>query len=65
LVSAGQGIALVPESARAMNFRRSVIRRLKMTPVVAELHLARKKDNLNPALQPFLTTVLKNFAILS
>jgi DNA-binding transcriptional LysR family regulator len=63
LVSAGQGIALVPESARAMNFRQTIIRRVRMAPVVAELFMAWRKDNLNPVLGSFLKTVLKAFAI--
>lgn len=63
LVGAGQGIALVPESARAMNFQNTVIRKIKMETVEAELYLGWKRDNLNPALTRFLQTVLKEFAI--
>ncbi len=45
LVSAGQGIALVPESARALHFDRVVVRNIKMPAVFAELYLAWAKDN--------------------
>jgi DNA-binding transcriptional LysR family regulator len=62
LVSAGQGIALVPESARALQFNRVLIRKIKMPPVFAELFLAWAKDNPNPALPPFRRVVLKQFA---
>jgi len=58
LVSAGQGIALVPESARALHFDRVVIRKIKMPPVFAELYLAWAKDNANPALPHFCKVVL-------
>jgi DNA-binding transcriptional LysR family regulator len=62
LVSAGQGIALVPESAHALHFDRVVIRKIKMRPVFAELFLAWAKDNANPALPLFRRVVLKQFA---
>ena len=63
LVSAGQGIALVPESARALQFKGTVMRTMNMEPVFGELFLAWKADNLNPALSPFRKHVLKQFAI--
>jgi DNA-binding transcriptional LysR family regulator len=63
LVSAGQGVALVPESAKALRFDHVIIRKLKMQPVFAELFLAWKTDNPNPAVPPFLKSVLKEFAI--
>jgi DNA-binding transcriptional LysR family regulator len=62
LVSAGQGVALVPESARALHFNRVVIRKIKMPPTFAELFLAWAKDNANPALPLFRRVVLKQFA---
>jgi DNA-binding transcriptional LysR family regulator len=62
LVSAGQGIALVPESARALHFDRVVIRKVKMSPVYAELYLAWAKDNPNPALPLFRKVVLAQMA---
>jgi DNA-binding transcriptional LysR family regulator len=63
LVSAGQGIALVPESARALQFNGTIIRKIKMDPVYGELFLAWKADNGNPALPPFRKIVLKQFAL--
>jgi DNA-binding transcriptional LysR family regulator len=62
LVSAGQGIAIVPESARALQFNKVVIRRIKMSPLFAELFLAWAKDNTNPALPLFRKVVLRQFA---
>ena len=62
LVSARQGIALVPESACALHFDRVVIRKIKMRPVCAELFLAWAKDNANPALPIFRKAVLRQFA---
>ena len=63
LVSAGQGVALVPESAKALRFDRVVIRKIKMPPVFAELFLAWKTDNSNPALPHFLKAVLREFTV--
>jgi len=63
LVSAGQGIALVPESARALHFDRTIVRKLRMSPVYAELFLAWETNNANPALPRFLRAVLKQFTI--
>jgi DNA-binding transcriptional LysR family regulator len=63
LVSAGQGVALVPESARALQFKGTVMRTMNMEPVFGELFLAWKPNNLNPALTPFRKHVLKQFAI--
>ena len=63
LVSANQGIALVPESARALHFDGTVIRKLKMSPVFAELFLAWRSDNDNPVLPAFGKTVVGGFAL--
>ena len=63
LVGAGQGVALVPESARALHFDRIILRKIKMAPVFAELFLAWRSDNPNPALPRFLKAVLKEFSI--
>ena len=63
LVSTGQGIALVPESAKALRFDHVIIRKVKMQPVFSELFLAWKTDNPNPALPPFLKSVLREFTI--
>ena len=62
MVSAEQGIALVPERARALHFDRVAIRKVKMPPVYAELYLAWAKDNPNPALPLFRKVVLAQMA---
>jgi DNA-binding transcriptional LysR family regulator len=63
LVSANQGIALVPESARALRFDGTLIRKMKMRSVFAELFLAWRTDSENPALPHFCKLAIKNFAI--
>ncbi len=63
LVSAEQGIAIVPESARAMHFDGTVLRKLKAAALFAELFLAWRKDNPNPALPGFLRLMQKQFAL--
>ena len=63
LVSAGQGIALVPESAQALRFEHVIIRKVKVQPIFSELFLAWKTDNPNPALPHFLKSVLREFTI--
>jgi DNA-binding transcriptional LysR family regulator len=63
LVGAGQGVALVPDSARALHFNRIILRKIKMAPVFAELFLAWRADNPNPALPRFLEAVLREFSI--
>jgi DNA-binding transcriptional LysR family regulator len=63
LVSAKQGIALVPESARALHFDRTVIRKMKMQPILVELFLAWKPDNENPAIPHLRNLAMESFAI--
>jgi DNA-binding transcriptional LysR family regulator len=63
LVSARQGIALVPESARALHFTGTIMRRIKMQPVSAELYLAWKIDNKNPVLPIFHKIAAKHFSV--
>ena len=63
LVSAGQGIALVPESARVLHFDGIVIRKMKMRPIYAELYLAWKTDNENPALPHFRDLAIESFSV--
>ncbi len=63
LVSAGMGIALVPESARALHFGGIVLRQLKSDAVYADLHLVWRTDNDNPALPIFTSLVRRQFAI--
>jgi|HubBroStandDraft_6_1064221.scaffolds.fasta_scaffold82303_1 DNA-binding transcriptional LysR family regulator len=63
LVSAGQGISLVPESARALHFSGTVIRKVRMSSIHAELFLAWRTDNANPVLPQFQKLAAKYFAI--
>ena len=63
LVSAGLGVAMVPESARLLHFSGSVLRQVKMPPVYADLHLVWKADNDNPALPIFTQMVRKDLAL--
>lgn len=63
LVSAGQGVALVPESAKALRFDHVILRKVKMPPTFAELFLAWKTDNFNPALPHFLNAILREFTV--
>jgi len=61
LVSAGLGVAIVPESARMLHFAGSILRQLKMPPLYADLHVVWRKDNENPALPPFIDLVAREF----
>ena len=62
LVSAGLGLALVPEAARALHFERVVLRPVRSRrQAVAELHLVWRRDNSNPALPTFRDAVLAEF----
>jgi len=63
LVNAGHGIALVPESARVLHFNDTVLRKIKLPPVYAEIFLAWKRDNSNPAIPRFRELVMKYFAL--
>jgi len=63
LVNAGHGIALVPESARILHFNETVLRRIKLPPIYAEIFLAWKRDNTNPAIPRFRELVMKHFAL--
>ena len=63
LVSARQGVALVPSSARALHYQGTMIRKIKLPPVSAELFLAIKGDNLNPILPQLRKIALKYFAV--
>lgn len=58
LVSAGLGMALVPESARNLGFANVVLRPLRLAPATfAELFLVWKRDSGNPALPAFRALV--------
>jgi len=65
LVNAGQGVALVPEAARALHFDKVVLRSIRSpdrrTPAMAELHLVWRRDNSNPALPTFRDAILREF----
>lgn len=63
LVSAGLGVAMVPESAQMLHFSGSVLRHMKMQPVHADLHLVWNKDNDNPALPVFTEMVRTELAV--
>ncbi len=59
LVSAGMGVALVPESARFLQVRGVAWRTLDPAPATpAELHMIWRRDNDNPAFAAFRETVL-------
>lgn len=62
LVSAKQGVALVPESARALHFQGIVIRRIRR-PIFAEMFLAWRNDNENPVLPHLCRLAIKSFAV--
>jgi DNA-binding transcriptional LysR family regulator len=62
-VSARLGLALVSQSAGALHLNGVVMRKLKARPVFAEMFLAWRKDNPNPALPNFLNLMLKHFAL--
>jgi len=59
LVSAGLGVALVPETAEALHFDGVALRRIKMPPVHADLYLVWKKSNTNPAVKTFVQLIRK------
>jgi DNA-binding transcriptional LysR family regulator len=59
LVSAGMGVALVPEAARSLHMRGVVLRELRTVPrVLAELHLVWRRGQDNAALRVFCNLVL-------
>jgi DNA-binding transcriptional LysR family regulator len=63
LVSAGLGVALVPETAEALHFENVRFKKLDMPPVHADLYLIWRKNNENPAVQAFIRLMRKRFAI--
>ena len=65
LVSAGIGIALVPETARKLHFEGAVLRELEDPPVFAVLFLVWLSENDNPAMPAFRDLVLQHFAVPS
>jgi DNA-binding transcriptional LysR family regulator len=61
LVSAGLGVALVPETAEALQFENVRFRKLNIPPVHADLYLIWRKNNENPAVQAFVEVIRKRF----
>ncbi len=62
LVSAGLGVALVPEAARSLHFDKVLLRPIRSRrPAVAELHLAWRRDNTNPAMPGFRDAIMREF----
>ena len=60
LVSAGLGLALVPESARKLQFDGVVLRPIHLGPkTYSELFLVWRRNNENPALRIFHSVVLR------
>jgi DNA-binding transcriptional LysR family regulator len=65
LVSAGIGIALVPETAKKLHFEGAVLRELASPAVYAQLFMVSLTENDNPALPAFRDLVLRHLAIPS
>jgi DNA-binding transcriptional LysR family regulator len=62
MVSAGLGLALVPEAARALHFDRVVLRPLyPLGRSMAELHLVWRRDSTNPAMPAFRDAIVREF----
>jgi DNA-binding transcriptional LysR family regulator len=63
LVSAGLGVALMPQAAQALHFEGVVLRPIRSAPkrAVAELHLVWRRDNTNPAVPPFRDAIVRQF----
>lgn len=54
LISAGMGVALVPETAEALHFENVRFRKLDAATAHADLYLIWQKNNNNPAVQAFV-----------
>ncbi len=63
LVSAGLGIALVPETAEALHFENVRFKKLTGSPAHADLYLIWRKNNENPAVQAFARLMRKGIAV--
>jgi DNA-binding transcriptional LysR family regulator len=61
----GNGISLVPETARKLHFEGAVLRELAGPPIFAQLFLVWLSENDNPALPAFRDLLLQHFAIPS
>ena len=57
LVKAGLGVALVPQAAANLRFRGVVLRPIKVSPRIVELHLAWRRSNANPALPVLIENI--------
>ena len=63
LVRAGLGLALVPEAARTLGLQGVVLRALDAAmPVFADLFMAWRPDNPNPAMPPLRDLLLRELA---
>lgn len=63
LVSAGMGIALVPQSSQALHFDGVVLRKLQGKSTFVELYLAWRDENENPAVPRFRDLMNKHFVL--
>lgn len=59
LVSAGLGVALVPETAEALHFENVRFRKLNIPEVHADLYLIWRKNSENPAVRAFIDVIRK------
>jgi len=65
LVSAGMGVALLPESARSLRYQGVAFRPMKHAPPPAELHLVWSRDCDNPAVPSLVQLTRQYFAVSS
>ena len=63
LVSAGVGVAMVPESAQLMRYRGVVLRRMKRSQPQVELHLVWNKEGDNPAVSAIARLARQHFRV--
>jgi len=63
LVSAGLGVAFVPETAEALHFDGVVLRRVRMPAVFADLYLLWSRSNTNPATKVFIQLIRRRLRI--
>jgi len=63
LVSAGLGIAMVPESAKLMRYRGVVLRPMKQRAPDAELHLVWPRSTDNAAVPALVEMVRQSFVV--
>ena len=63
LVSAGLGVAFVPQTAEALHFDGVIFRRVRMPAVYADLYLIWSRTNANPAVKEFVQLVRKHLKL--